>query len=112
VAQFLRPTLFFWLLSRTGAVVPVPTFAQLTLFFVLSQLIFMLPTTPGGIGVYEAGVIGLFRFIGWDVADGAAYGILLRLDDVLYVAAALGAAGALGLGWMRPPPPVDSGQSG
>jgi uncharacterized protein (TIRG00374 family) len=108
IAQFLRPTLFFWLLARSGSVLPLPSFGQLTVFFVLSQLVFMLPTTPGGIGVYEAGVIGIFHFLGWDVAAGAAYGILLRLDDVLYVAAALGAAGAFGLGWMRPPPPADS----
>lgn len=105
VAQFFRPTLYFWLLSRTGAVSHAPGFSELTVFFVLSQLVFMLPTTPGGIGVYEAGCVGLFTFLGWDPADGAAYGLLLRLDDVLYIAAAFGAAGAYSVGWIRPKPP-------
>jgi len=102
VAQFLRPTLYFWLLSGTGVVTRLPTFGELSVFFVLSQLLFMFPTTPGGVGVYEAGVVGLFRYLGWDLADGAAYGLLLRLDDVIYVGAALASAGAFGLGWMRP----------
>jgi len=102
VAQFLRPTLYFWLLSRTGLVTRLPTFGELSVFFVLSQLLFMLPTTPGGVGVYEAGVVGLFKYLGWDLADGAAYGLLLRLDDVVYVGAAFASAGAFGMGWMRP----------
>jgi len=102
VAQFLRPTLYFWLLSGTGALTRLPTFGELSVFFVMSQLLFMLPTTPGGVGVYEAGVVGLFKYLGWDVADGAAYGLLLRLDDVIYVGAAFASAGAFGLGWMRP----------
>jgi uncharacterized membrane protein YbhN (UPF0104 family) len=107
VAQFFRPTLYFWLLGRTGQSAPLPSFSELTVFFVLSQLVFMLPTTPGGVGVYEAGVVGLFRFLGWDVADGAAYGLLLRLDDVVYISAALGAMGALALGWIRPRAPAE-----
>jgi len=63
-------------------------------FFVLTQLVFMLPTTPGGVGVYEAGVIGVFRLLGWDPALGAAYGVLLRLDDVLFIGASMAAVGA------------------
>jgi uncharacterized membrane protein YbhN (UPF0104 family) len=91
VAQFLRPTLFFWLLRRGGSPVPLPGFLELTIFFVLSQLIFMMPSTPGGVGVYEAGVVGLFRLLGWDPAEGVAYGLLLRLDDVVFLLAAMGA---------------------
>jgi uncharacterized protein (TIRG00374 family) len=109
VAQFFRPTLYFWLIGRTGLAASLPSFSELTVFFVLSQLVFMLPTTPGGVGVYEAGVVGLFRFLGWDVADGAAYGLLLRLDDVVYISAALGAMGAYSLGWIRPPQPPPGG---
>jgi uncharacterized membrane protein YbhN (UPF0104 family) len=57
----------------------------------------MLPTTPGGVGVYEAGVVGLFRLLGWDPAEGAAYGILLRLDDVVFLAAAMAVIAGGGL---------------
>jgi uncharacterized membrane protein YbhN (UPF0104 family) len=51
----------------------------------------MLPSTPGGVGVYEAGVVGLFQLLGWNPAEGAAYGLLLRLDDVVFIVAAIGA---------------------
>ncbi len=98
VAQFLRPTLFFWLLGLSDPSVRLPGFLELTVFFVLTQLIFMLPTTPGGVGVYEAGVVGVFGLLGWEPSLGAAYGILLRLDDVLFVAAAMAAVGSGTLG--------------
>jgi len=62
----------------------------------------MLPTTPGGVGVYEAGVVGVFQLLGWEPALGAAYGVLLRLDDVLFVAAAMAAVGSGTLGAARP----------
>lgn len=85
VAQLFRPTLYFALLVRAGSIASLPTLSELAVFFVLSQLIFMMPSTPGGIGVYEGGVIGVFRLLGWDAADGAAYGLLLRLDDLFYI---------------------------
>lgn len=113
VAQFLRPTLFFWLLRRGGAAVEFPGFRELTIFFVLSQLVFMLPSTPGGVGVYEAGVVGLFDLLGWGPAEGVAYSLLLRLDDVVFLtAAAVVVAG----GGLRPKPaepaPAESGFAG
>jgi uncharacterized protein (TIRG00374 family) len=97
VIQFFRPTLFFALLARGGAPAYVPTFSELSVFFVLSQLLFMMPSTPGGIGVYEGGVIGLFRLLGWEAADGAAYGVLLRLDDVVYVLFSVASAARFGM---------------
>jgi Uncharacterised protein family (UPF0104). len=41
--------------------------AQLASFFVLVELLFMLPTTPAGLGVYEGGIIGIFHLHGWSV---------------------------------------------
>jgi glycosyltransferase 2 family protein len=83
IAHFLRPPLYFWLLGKgTGE---LPGLSDLSAFFVFSQLVYMLPTTPAGLGVYEGGVIGLFRMLSWNPSDGAAYGILLRLDDVIFV---------------------------
>jgi uncharacterized membrane protein YbhN (UPF0104 family) len=108
VAQFLRPTLFFWLLGRADPSVRLPGFMELTVFFVLSQIVFMLPTSPGGVGVYEAGVVGLFGLLGWNPAEGAAYGILLRLDDVVFLAATMGVVGTGGLDRVVPPSRSDS----
>jgi uncharacterized membrane protein YbhN (UPF0104 family) len=112
VAQFLRPTLFFWLLARTDPSIHLPGFLELTVFFVLTQLVFMLPTTPGGVGVYEAGVIGAFRLLGWDPALGAAYGVLLRLDDVLFIVASISAVGAGTFGAPGEPDPDELERSG
>ncbi len=106
IAQFLRPLLFFWILRQQDASVSLPSFRELCVFFVLSQLIFMLPSTPGGLGVYEAGVLGLFKLLGWNGSEGIAYGLLLRLDDVLFLTAAglTLAFGGAGLLWK----PVES----
>jgi uncharacterized protein (TIRG00374 family) len=84
LAQFLLPVIFFWLLRTSGEAAPQPTLSQLSSFFVLVQLLFMIPTTPAGLGVYEGGIVGIFRLHGWNVPDAAAYAILVRLDDVLF----------------------------
>lgn len=113
VAQFFRPTLFFALLARAGGAPALPTLSELAVFFVLSQLIFMMPSTPGGIGVYEGGVIGVFRLLGWDAADGAAYGVLLRLDDLFYVLFGWTLIARFGMSrWLSQPPEESSGPGG
>ncbi len=90
LASFLQPAIFFWFLRSAGGSGPQPGVAQLASFFVLVELLFMLPTTPAGLGIYEGGIIGIFHLHGWSVPDGAAYAILMRLDDVLFsVAGAL-----------------------
>jgi uncharacterized protein (TIRG00374 family) len=79
LAQFVLPSIFFWFLGA-----PQPSLVQLSSCFLLVQLLFMIPTTPAGLGVYEGGIMGIFRLQGWPVPDGAAYAILIRLDDVLF----------------------------
>jgi len=83
VASFLQPAVFFWFLRTAGGSVTQPSATQLASFFVLVELLLMLPTTPAGLGVYEGGIVGIFHLHGWSVSDGAAYAILMRLDDVL-----------------------------
>jgi uncharacterized protein (TIRG00374 family) len=84
LASFVQPAIFFWFLRSAGGNGPQPGMTQLASFFVLVELLFMLPTTPAGLGIYEGGIIGIFRLHGWSVPDGAAYAILMRLDDVLF----------------------------
>jgi uncharacterized protein (TIRG00374 family) len=79
LAQFVLPSIFFWSVGEAQ-----PSLVQLSSCFLLVQLLFMIPTTPAGLGVYEGGIIGIFRLHGWAVPDGAAYAILVRLDDVLF----------------------------
>ena len=79
LAQFVLPLIFFRFVGESA-----PTLAQLSSCFVLVQLLFMFPATPAGLGIYEGGLVGIFRLQGWAIPDGAAYAILVRLDDVLF----------------------------
>lgn len=85
VAQLLRPTLFFAFLQAAGADVQLPGVSELAVFFVLTQLIFMLPSTPGGLGVYEGGLVVVFSLLHWPAEDGGAYAILIRTADFLLI---------------------------
>ncbi len=96
-AQFVLPALFFWFLRLRGQSAPTPSLLQLSVLFVLVQLLFMLPTTPAGLGVYEAGIVGVFHLLGWSASAGAAYAILVRLDDVLFSLTGAALLGHFGL---------------
>lgn len=82
LAQFIQPAIFVWALHSTE--LPLPTLSQLASLFVLVQLLFMIPVTPAGLGVYEGGIVGIFSLHGWRLPDAAAYAIVIRLDDVLF----------------------------
>ena len=84
VGHFILPAIFFGFLKSADAAVVQPTFSQLASAFVLIELLFAIPTTPAGLGVYEASIIGVFKLHGWSTSDAAAYAILFRLDDVLF----------------------------
>ncbi len=86
IAQLLRPVIFFAFLMWAGADVRLPTVSELAVFFVLSQVIFMMPSTPGGLGVYEGGLIVIFsQVMGWEAAEGGAYAILVRTADLMLI---------------------------
>ena len=85
VAQLMRPTLFFAFLRASGADVQLPGVSELAVFFVLTQLIFILPSTPGGLGVYEGGLVVVFSLLHWPASDGGAYAILIRTADFLLI---------------------------
>lgn len=93
LAQAIRPTLFYGLLIAAdvrdvhGDPLTMPSLAQLCVVFVLSQVSFLLPTTPAGLGVYEGILVWTFTLIGRPADDGGAFGILIRLADLLYIAA-------------------------
>jgi uncharacterized protein (TIRG00374 family) len=54
--------------------------------YIVTNLINMLPHTPGALGVMEGGMVGLFRILelGGD-ADAAAYQMVARLADVVLI---------------------------
>jgi uncharacterized protein (TIRG00374 family) len=86
LAQFLRPVLFYGFLKLAGDTLPMPTIAELATLFVLSQILFILPSTPGGLGIYEGGLVVIFtQVLRWSDADGGAFAILIRAADLLYI---------------------------
>jgi uncharacterized protein (TIRG00374 family) len=86
LSQIPLPALFFLLVRRAGGEATYPGASELAAFFVLSQLLFMLPATPGGVGMYEGGMIGLFSLLGWKTHEGAAFSILWRVDELVFLA--------------------------
>jgi uncharacterized protein (TIRG00374 family) len=117
LSQVPLPALFFLLVRRSGGEATYPGNSELAAFFVLSQLLFMIPATPGGVGMYEGGMIGLFSLLGWQTHEGAAFSILWRLDELVFLAVGGGLMIHYGLTrWLLgsgpggedppPPPPV------
>jgi hypothetical protein len=76
-----KPLVFFWFLGKT---LPFP---QLALVFVLTQLVLALQFTPGGIGLFEGGVLGTFALIGVEAPEAAAYAAAQRIADAMLVGA-------------------------
>jgi uncharacterized membrane protein YbhN (UPF0104 family) len=85
-------TWFIWLLEYTvmlRAFVPQATLADGLIALVGSALGMMIPSSPGGIGVYEAAVVGALAVIGIESERALAYAITVHV---------LNSAGVIGLG--------------
>jgi uncharacterized protein (TIRG00374 family) len=82
LSVMVRPWLYFFLSSRHEAV----PFEKLSAIYITTNLINMLPHTPGALGVMEYGIGGLFKLLnlGTD-ADPGAYQICGRLADIVLI---------------------------
>lgn len=99
-----KPLVFFACLGRTLS------FPEVALLFVLTQLVLALQFTPGGLGVFEGGVIGAFALIGIGGAEAMAYAAAQRIADAVLVGGGValairGGAGAFLRGGPDPSPP-------
>lgn len=89
----LKPLVFFHFLGRETP------FDEMALIFVMTQVVLAFHVTPGGLGVFESGVVWTFSLIGIGAPEAAAYAAVQRLSDALIVglgvalAAREGAAG-------------------
>lgn len=89
----LKPLVFFHFTGHPT------TFPELALIFVMTQIVLAFHVTPGGLGVFESGVVWTFSLIAIGAPEAAAYAAIQRLSDVLIVgtgivlAAREGAAG-------------------
>jgi len=85
-------TWFIWLLEYTvllRAFVPQATLADGLIALVGSALGMMIPSSPGGLGVYEAAVVGALAVVGIEPETALAYAITVHV---------LNSAGVIGLG--------------
>lgn len=81
----IKPVIFFWFLKGHNEF----TLGEIALIFTLTQISLVLPLTPGALGIYEGGQIGIFALIGIDAVDAATYLVIVRFTDLLIVGAGL-----------------------
>ncbi len=88
---FLKPAVFFYFLDIFFRL------PQLSLLFALTHLIFALQVTPGAMGVFEVGGIGIYGLVGVGPQKALAFSLMVRIADVITVAIAILLAVHLGL---------------
>lgn len=82
LSVLVRPWLYFYFSARHEMV----AFEKLSAIYIVTNLINMLPHTPGALGVMEGGMVGLFRILGLgDDSDAAAYQMVGRAADVVLI---------------------------
>jgi len=81
LSVLIRPWFYFWFAHQFR----VP-FEKLSAIYIVTNLINMLPHTPGALGVMEGGMLGLFRILGLGVdADANAYQMVNRVSDLVLI---------------------------
>lgn len=88
---FIKPALFFYFLKT------VFKLSELALLFALTHLVLALQFTPGALGIFELGQVGIFKLVGIEPDRALAYSLMVRVTDLLGVAVALSLV--VHLGW-------------
>ncbi len=76
---FIKPALFFYFLRI------VFSLSQLSLIYALTHLLLALQFTPGALGIFEWGEVGIFSLIGIQLEKTLAYTLMVRIADLLIV---------------------------
>ena len=90
---FVRPLVFFCFLKHPRTF----SFPELCLIYVLTQFVLALQITPGSLGAYEGGMIGIFAILGVSEPEALAYVICMRVADALLLCAGLLVAAEQGM---------------
>jgi len=80
LVAFLKPAVFFIFLSGGSEILPL---YELAMIFTLTQILLVFHITPGCIGVFEGGQMGIFKIIGIDDGVAVAYLLIYRFVDLL-----------------------------
>lgn len=86
---FVRPLVFFYFLKDDSSVFSFP---ELCLIFTLTQFVLAMQFTPGSLGAYEGGMIGIFAILEHSDVHALAYVMCLRVAEGLVVLLGLLAA--------------------
>jgi len=79
---FIKPALFFYFLHTLF------NLSQLALLYALTHLLLAFQFTPGALGIFEWGEVGIFGLIGIKSEKALAYSLMVRITDLLMVVAA------------------------
>ncbi|MFA5795475.1 MAG: lysylphosphatidylglycerol synthase transmembrane domain-containing protein [Candidatus Brocadiia bacterium] len=93
VVACFKPVIFFYFLKGQNAF----SLGEIALIFTLTQISLVLPLTPGALGIYEGGQIGIFSLVGILPGDTATFLVIVRFTDLLVVGAGLYMAVHFGL---------------
>ncbi len=74
----LRPWVFYYF-ARDGQMLSIE---HLCAIYLVTNVINSLPHTPGGLGIFEGGMVGLFSLLGLGEANAAAYSVVNRASDL------------------------------
>jgi uncharacterized protein (TIRG00374 family) len=123
----LRPWIFYYF-ARDGYLLGIE---QLCAIYLVTNVINSLPHTPGGLGIFEGGMVGLFALLKLGETNAAAYAVVNRAADLLLILLGLYFIVHLGLqslarrvakgeetvrvedaeGALDPPPPAPAGEA-
>jgi uncharacterized protein (TIRG00374 family) len=81
LSNFMRPWLFLVFDHHVGAIGS----EHLSGIYFVTNTINLFAFTPGGIGLFESGVLGYFAAAGLGKETGGAYAIVNRLNDVVFI---------------------------
>jgi len=79
---FIKPAIFFYFLHT------IFSLSQLSLLFALTHLLLAFQFTPGALGIFEWGEVGIFSIIGVQSEKALAYTLMVRIADLLLVTVA------------------------
>ena len=88
---FIKPAIFFYFLNT------IFNLSQLSLLYALTHLILAFQFTPGALGIFEWGEVGIFSIVGVGSAKALAYALMVRIADLIVVA--LAAVVGVHMGW-------------
>lgn len=79
VIAFIKPLIFFYFLYHQNRF----SLVEMAAIFTLSQILMVFQITPGCVGMFEGGQIGIFALVGIGTSDVASFLLVYRFVDLL-----------------------------